>query len=587
MPKSKKNNNASIFSIILSPFKFIFGEVFGLISGISSGVFYLLDKFISLIILIITYIIYAIKKVVSFLWKNFLGFVYNELKALVIGFICGFKTIFGFILVTIPTYIYNKISRFVFNIYSYLKKQYSAAKEKSDSGKTFFQTIKEYLINKYDNLSFVKEARERYESTLIPLILNPDKDSEKTPNKQTYKYVAKNPQGKIITGYFAALCKMDVYSYLNDAGYVVYSIETNKSINFFRTESSSIKRKMKNKDLIFWLAQLSTYIKAGIPLADGVKILAKQDKRSKYKAVYESVIYELTMGATFSDALYKQGSIFPPLLINMIKSAELTGSIESTLDEMSAYYQELEDTKKDIISAVSYPCIVLVFAIAVVVFMLVYIIPKFVGVYESMNAELNPLTITILNISSFLKNNYSSIIFVLLGSIALFIYLYKRVKAFRTLVQKISMKLPVIGNIIIYKEISLFSRTFATLNKNNVLLTDSIDILSKITSNEIYKIIMNRTINNLLKGEKMSETFKDHWAVPETAYFMILTGEGTGELANMLDKVGDYYQKMERTAVGMMKTFIEPVLILFLAVVVGFIIISILIPMFGIYQTVL
>lgn len=97
---------------------------------------------------------------------------------------------------------------------------------------------------------------------------------------------------------------------------------------------------------------------------------------------------------------------------------------------------------------------------------------------------------------------------------------------------------------------------------------------------------MYRTINNLLKGEKMSDTFKDHWAVPEVAYFMILTGEGTGELANMLDKVGDYYQKLERNSVSMIKTFIEPILILFLAIAVGFILVAILIPMFGIYNTI-
>ena len=151
--------------------------------------------------------------------------------------------------------------------------------------------------------------------------------------------------------------------------------------------------------------------------------------------------------------------------------------------------------------------------------------------------------------------------------------------------QHIFMKLPVVGNLIIYKEISLFARTFATLNKNNVLLTDSIDILGKITSNEIYKSIMYRTINNLLKGEKMSETFKDNWAVPQVAYYMILTGESTGELATMLDKVGDYYQKMQKNSVNMIKTFIEPIMIIFLAVIVGFILIAIVVPMFGMYST--
>ena len=270
----------------------------------------------------------------------------------------------------------------------------------------------------------------------------------------------------------------------------------------------------------------------------------------------------------------------------MIKSAEMIGNIEDTLDEMSDYYQEIEDTKKAIISALTYPSIILVFALGVVGFMLVYIVPKFVEVYESMNAQLNPITEITLNISAFIKTHYMNVISWVLAIVFGYILLYSKVKLFKTMMQKFFMKLPVVGNIIIYKEMSLFARTFATLNKNNVLLTDSIDILGKITNNEIYKAIMFKTINNLLKGEKMSESFKDHWAVPEVAYYMIVTGESTGELSTMLDKVGDYYQKLQRNTVNQIKTFIEPVMIVFLAVVVGFILVAIVVPMFGIYQTI-
>ena len=148
------------------------------------------------------------------------------------------------------------------------------------------------------------------------------------------------------------------------------------------------------------------------------------------------------------------------------------------------------------------------------------------------------------------------------------------------------MHLPIVGKLIIAKELNLFSRTFASLQKNNVLLTDSIDILAKITNNEIYRDLMLRTINNLIKGNKMSDTFSNHWAIPEIASFMIQTGESTGELAEMLDKVADYYQKEQRNTVGAIKTFIEPAMIISLAVVVGFILVAILVPMFDVYSTV-
>lgn len=425
------------------------------------------------------------------------------------------------------------------------------------------------------------------ESMLVEIKIDPDgPDAVKSDKKQAYRYLARNKEGVLVKDYFSAYSKYDVYSYLVDQGMTVYNIETNSMINFFRKEAPVGSVKMKTKDLIFWLTQLSTYIKAGIPLADAVKILAQQDKRKKYKPIYDSLIYELTMGESFSDALGKQGAAFPQLLVNMIKSAEMIGKIEDTLDEMADYYQDIEDTKKAVISAITYPSIVLLFAITVITFMLVYIIPKFKDVFVSMGAEIPAITQFALNLSAFLTNNYIYIISAIIIFIVVFIFSYKKIKSFKVLIQKINMRLPVIGKLIIAKEMSMFARTFATLTKNSVMLTDCMEILSKITSNEIYKDIMNRTMDNLIKGDKMSETFKDNWAIPDLAFYMILTGENTGELGNMLEKVGEYYLKEEKNLVGQIKTFIEPAMILFLAVAVGFIVISVLVPMFGMYQTV-
>lgn len=585
-PKAKKSS----FNIIAIP-KIIVTEIIALIRSVGVGIFGTIDIIISFIVSFFSYLIWGIKNIIEGIWEYFFKRIWLEIYALFNALYEGARYTLSIIFYDFPMFVYNKCSKTVYDIYNKIKRRIEILKdvykkEKTEETKTLSQKIEEYLKEKYENLSFVKAARERKEASLTIMTVNPNgDDAVRTEAKQTYRYLAKNKEGKLVKGYFAALSKLDVYSYLIDEGMTVYEIETNWAINFFHTESSSIKKKMKTKDLVFWLAQLSTYIKAGIPLTDAVKVLAEQDKRKKYKSVYDAVIYELTMGETFSESLNKQGKVFPALLINMIKSAEMIGNIEGTLDEMSAYYQEVEDTKRAVVSALAYPCIVLVFAIAIVVFMLTYIVPQFVDVYESMNAELNQVTVITLNISAFLQNEYMTIIEVVVATILIYTYLYKKVKAFRAMMQHIFMKLPVVGNLIIYKEISLFARTFATLNKNNVLLTDSIDILGKITSNEIYKSIMYRTVNNLLKGEKMSETFKDNWAVPQVAYYMILTGESTGELATMLDKVGDYYQKMQKNSVNMIKTFIEPIMIIFLALIVGFILIAIVVPMFGMYST--
>lgn len=589
--KTTKKSKKSSFNILALP-KNIIVEIAILIKSVGLGIFGVIDMIISFIVSFCSYIVWGIKNIVEAIWNFCFKSIWTEIYALAVSTYEGARYILSIAFYDLPLFLYNKCSKYVYDAYNYIKRYIEEAKkkievEKKEETQTLSQKLENYIKEKYENLSFVKAAREKKEASLIVLTINPNgEDAVRAEAKRTYRYLARNKDGKLIKGYFAALSKLDVYSYLIDEGMTVYEIVTNWAINFFHTESSSIKRKMKNKDLVFWLAQLSTYIKAGIPLTDAVKVLAEQDKRKKYKSVYDAVIYELTMGEPFSEALNKQGNVFPALLINMIKSAEMIGNIEGTLDEMSEYYQEVEDTKRAVVSALAYPCIVLIFAIAIVVFMLVYIVPQFVDVYESMNAELNPVTVITLNISAFLQNEYMKIIEVVLAVVVIYIYLYKKVKAFRTMMQSLFMKLPVVGNLIIYKEISLFARTFATLNKNNVLLTDSIDILGKITSNEIYKGLMYRTINNLLKGEKMSETFKDNWAVPQVAYYMILTGESTGELATMLDKVGDYYQKLQRNSVNMIKTFIEPIMIIFLAVIVGFILIAIVVPMFGMYSTI-
>ena len=342
---------------------------------------------------------------------------------------------------------------------------------------------------------------------------------------------------------------------------------------------------MTTKELIFWLTQLSTYLKAGITLTEAVKILSKQmsTKSSKARA-FQSISYELTLGANFSTALEKQGNMFPALLINMIKAAEASGTLLETLEDMASYYTEIDETKKQMKSAMTYPIVISVFAFGVVTFILMFIIPKFVEIYESNDIAISGITAAVIWLGNFLVNNIFIIIgFIIFVIICLYVA-YKEVKAFKRSFQTMLMHIPVIKDIIIYNELTIFTKTFASLLRNNVFITESIDILSKITNNEIYKSILFKTINNIVKGEKISEAFKDHWAVPDVAYFMIVTGESTGELDNMMQKVSEYYQGLHRNVVSNLKAFIEPILISFLAFVVGGIIIAVVVPMFGMYQ---
>ena len=253
---------------------------------------------------------------------------------------------------------------------------------------------------------------------------------------------------------------------------------------------------------------------------------------------------------------------------------------------MADYYEEIDKTHKQMISALTYPSVILVFSIAVITFIMIYVIPEFVGIYENANAEIEGITLLVLIVSNFLQSNVVNLLLVLIVILLVFLFCYKNIKAFRKNIQIFAMKLPVIGNIIKYNEMTIFAKTFSSLLRNNVFITESIDILSKITNNEVYKEIMYNTINNVVKGEKISVAFKDHWAVPDVAYYMIVTGESTGKLAEMMSKVSAYYQEMHRSLVSSLKSFIEPIMISSLALVVGAIILAVIVPMFDLMNTI-
>lgn len=458
-----------------------------------------------------------------------------------------------------------------------------AQEESRAKAKKERKSLEEKLTEWYNNLSFVKDRKNRRELQRQTLLIDFEgSDAERSDEKIMYKYVAKNGEtGKVETGMFAAFSKLDVHSFLLAEGYEVYEITPQKNISKTFTLFNA---KFTASELDFFLTQLSTFLKSGITLVESIKILSKQCKKKGQQNVYKSLIYELTMGENFSEALQKQGNLFPRLLINMIKSSELTGDLPETLDDMADYYREVEKTRKQMMSALTYPLVVLFFAIAVLVYIMVFVVPQFVDIYGSLGTTLPPITIAILNVSNFLKKNLLMLGIVLSVFIIIFIILFKTIKVFKTVVQTILMNIPIIGKIIIYNEITMFTKTFASLLNHNVYITDCMEVLSKITNNEVYKMLIFDTITNLARGEAISNSFKNHWAFPVIAYEMILTGEKTGQLGPMMDKVANYYQEQHKNAVNQIKAFIEPVMIIILAVIVGVVLLSVVLPMFDMYQ---
>ncbi len=445
------------------------------------------------------------------------------------------------------------------------------------------------IKKRIDNNAILKQARNKkaFDTKTMLVDFSTEEKSDNSGKRITWEYVAVNEKGKKVKGYFDAFTRLDVQSFLLGEGLAVYSIRTNKMIQILHGKVGNSSAKVKNKDLIFLLAQLSTYLKSGIPLVDSLNILIRQVKKKSYKNIFREVTYDLTVGESFSSALEKRGKAFPKLLINMVKASELTGELPEALDDMVDYYTETEKSRKEMISALTYPSIVFLFTIAVVTFVMIYVVPKFVSIYDSMeSAEVPAFTKAVISASNFLEKNILWILLWVIGIFVLIVYLYKNVKIIRTIFQWIFMHIPVVKNIIIYNEVSIFSKTFASLLSHNVYITDSMDILNKITNNEIYKMMILDTVANLARGDKISTAFKDQWAFPIPAYEMIVTGEKTGQLAEMMQKVSAYYQDLHKNTVARIKSLMEPILIIFLTFSVGIILLAVIVPMFTMYQQV-
>lgn len=444
------------------------------------------------------------------------------------------------------------------------------------------------IKDKIDNIAILKQIRNKKEFDTKTMLVNfSEEDKANEGKKLVWEYIAINSKGKKIKGYFEAFSRVDVQSFLMGEGLAVYSIRTSKLIQTLHSDLGGSKQKIKIKDLIFLLTQLSTYLKSGIPLVEALNILIKQTRKKTYKVILRAVTYDLTVGESFSNSLEKRGAAFPKLLINMVKAAELTGELPESLDDMVVYYTEAEAVRKEMISALTYPSMVFVFTLAVLTFVMVYVVPKFVEIYDSMEAvEIPQFTLVIINASNYLEKNVFWIFLGLIIFIAIIYYLYKNVKIIRTLLQWVFMHIPILKDVIIYNEVTLFSKTFASLLAHNVYITDSMDILNRATNNEIYKMMILDTVANLARGDKISKAFENQWAFPIAAYEMIVTGEKTGQLAEMMSKVSTYYQSLHKNTVSRVKALLEPFLIIFLTFLVGVVLLAVIVPMFSMYQQV-
>lgn len=443
---------------------------------------------------------------------------------------------------------------------------------------------KQIVNNSYPNQSITGNQQVKQNRTDVKTIFSNNNDNLKKVQLKRFKYRVKDADGKIIDSFFDAENRTDVESFLLNKRYDIVSIEEDK-LSTSLGLTATTNKKMSMKDLNFFLMQLSTYVKSGIPLMDSMEILSRQAKSSKNKMLFSKIVFDLSRGVSFSECLERRGKVFPKMLINMLKTSEMTGDLTGVLDDMAAYYKRQDSNRKQIINAMTYPSVLMIFAIAVLTFVITYVVPSFTKMYSATGSSLPKITMVIMNISDFIINKWYIIIGLVFLITLILVLLYKNSKKVKYDMQFFVMHIPVVSDIVKYNQLVTFTSTFSTLIKHDVFITDSMEILSKITENEIYKKIIDNAISNLSRGNGVSVAFKDNWAFPETAYEMLLTGEKTGKLGEMMEHVSQYYQEEQTNIITRLKSLIEPVMIIALAGLVGVILLSVVVPMFDIYST--
>lgn len=414
-----------------------------------------------------------------------------------------------------------------------------------------------------------------------------NEELKKNIKLKRFKYKITTADGNTINSYFDAENKIDVESFLLNKGYQIISVEEDKLSTSLGLATLSTSKKLSSKDLNFFLTQLSTYVKSGIPLLDSMEILSRQSKKRNISMLYRKIVFDLNRGLSFSKCLEKQGKVFPKMLINMLKTSEMTGDLTGVLDDMAIYYKRQDSNRKQIINAMTYPSVLMIFAVAVLTFVITYVVPSFTSMYQDAGSTLPTVTQIIMNVSEFTINNWYYIVGIIALVSIIITLLYKSSSQAKYGMQWLLMHIPIVKEIIKYSQLVTFTSTFSTLIKHDVFITDSMDILSIITENEVYKRIINDAITNLSKGNGVSVAFKGHWAFPETAYEMLVTGEKTGKLGEMMEHVSNFYQEEQTNIITRLKSLIEPIMIILLAVIVGVVLLAVVVPMFDIYKTII
>ncbi|ADH98953.1 type II secretion system F family protein [Salisediminibacterium selenitireducens] len=398
-----------------------------------------------------------------------------------------------------------------------------------------------------------------------------------------YQYEARSKQGELVSGKIKADSKLQAERKLTDEkGVNVLNLSQMEGILYQDIEVFS---RVSSKDMVIFLRQMTTLLTAGISLVDSVRLLGEQTPNKALRSALVEVEEDLRQGISMSQSTEKHRKVFQPLVVNMIRAGEAGGNLDEIFERLAVYYEKQNRIKQKVISALAYPATLGVIAIGVVMFLLAVVVPSFADMFAGFDSELPWITLFVLNAGDWMQSWVWLIL--LLTVAAIFgIRAARKNDDMRYYLDYFMLKMPIVGGILQKSALARMSRTLSSLFTSSVPVLQATSIVERVVGNEVLANVIRDIRTSLEKGESMAGPMEKHWMFPPLVVQMVVVGERTGSLDQMLDRVALFYEEEVDQAAERLKSLMEPMLIAVLAVVVGVIVASIAIPMFEIFDTI-
>ncbi len=339
------------------------------------------------------------------------------------------------------------------------------------------------------------------------------------------------------------------------------------------------KNRIPLSNLVFFTRQLATMYSAGLTLERAIRGLASEERHPKLKKVLTNVGENIRKGLSLSEALQRHPGVFSTLFVSLTKAGEVSGNLDEILDELATYLENLDDVRRKVRSAMTYPIFMVVFLFAMMSAMFMWIIPMFSDVYVQLGANLPAATRKLVSLSEWISINFSNVVASLFG-VAIGLWLVSKTRRGGYIIDSIKLKTPIFGSLMNQSILNKFSKTAGILLNAGVPVIEAMNLIAKIVSNRVYEVAIGDATEYIRDGFNITSALRRTEIFPPILLQLSATGEETGELDTLLDKAADYYYKQVNALVERMTTLIEPILILMVGVIIGVMVIITYLPVF-------